>query len=266
MRVVFDIGGTNMRVATVTVEGIGEIQKISTPQEPQEGITTLATLIRDCAEGGAIEAVAGGFPGVVSEGTIHYGPNLPKWKGVAFATELSRALEASVQVENDADLAALGEASHGAGSGFRTVVYVGIGTGIGCGRVVEGRIDRGMYDFEAGHQIIDVKAGAELESLVSGRAFEKRFGVHPKEAPRAGYDEMTPVLAAGLYNMMLHWSPDIFVLGGSMMNEDNGYRLLEIIAALERLPRVYPRLPEVRLPKFRDTAALHGARAMLDAI
>ena len=265
MNIVFDIGGTSMRAACATPGGIGEIRKLKTPQEPKEGIAVLAALARECAGSDAIETVAGGFPGVVADGVVYAAPNLPAWKGTKFVSELSQILGGVAKVQNDGDLAALGEASRGGGKGFRVVAYAGIGTGVGCGRVVDGRIDSGAYDFEAGHQIVDAAGGMELEALVSGRAFEKRFGVHPKDAPRAGYEEMTPILAVGLYNMILHWSPEVFVLGGSMMNEDNGYRLADITAALGRLPQIYPRLPELRAAQFKDTAGLYGARTLLDS-
>ena len=262
MKVVLDIGGTSMRGARAANDGIGEVRKVPTPPDPKEGVRTLAALVRECAGEEPIEAVAGGFPGVVADGVIYFAPNLPAWKGVALAAELSRVVGAPAKVHNDADLAALGEAVSGAGKGFRVVVYAGIGTGIGCGRIVGGRIDMGRYDFEAGHQIVDAKGGKELEELVSGRAFEKRYSVHPSKAPREGYVEMTPILAAGIYNMILHWSPEVFVLGGSMMNEENGYRLDDIAAALKKFPSPYPKLPELRLAKHKDTAGLYGASAL----
>lgn len=263
MKIVFDIGGTSTRVARRAEDGLGDIRKVPTPQRPEEGIPALAKLIRECAGSEPLEAAAGGFPGVMADGTIHYAPNLPKWKGVDLSAELSNLLEVSVEVMNDADCAALGEASRGAGVGFRVVAYVGVGTGIGCGRIVEGRIDTGAYDLEAGHQIIDARSGEALEELASGRAFEKRFGVHPREAPRRGYVEMTPILSAGLYNMVLHWSPEVLVLGGSMMNEDNGYRLRDIGTALERFPKVYPKLPPLRAALLKDEAGLYGAMMLL---
>ena len=263
MKIVFDIGGTSMRAARATSDGIGEARKIPTPKNPKDGIQALANLVRECAGGEKIEAAAGGFPGVMGGGAIQYAPNLPEWKGAALAEELAHALEAQAEVLNDGDCAALGEAAYGAGRGARIVAYIGIGTGIGCGRVVGGRIDGGVYDFEAGHQIVDAKEGRELEELVSGRAFEKRYGVHPSKAPREGYAEMTPVLAAGIYNMILHWSPEIFVLGGGMMNEDNGYRLADIALALKSFSSPYPKLPELRLAERKDTAGLWGALALM---
>ncbi|HEY4514338.1 MAG TPA: ROK family protein, partial [Candidatus Paceibacterota bacterium] len=177
MKIVFDIGGTSMRVATVVADRVSEARKIFTPQDPKEGVKALVNLMRECAGDESIEAAAGGFPGVVVGGAIQYAPNLPEWKGVMLAKELTRALEAPVEVLNDGDCAALGEAVYGSGRGARIVAYVGIGTGIACGRIIDGRIDSGVYDLEAGHQIVDAKGGRELEELVSGRAFEKRYGV-----------------------------------------------------------------------------------------
>src|SRR3989338_351424 len=259
MRIAFDVGGTSMRVARIENGGIGEARKIPTPKNPREGVKALANLARECAGEEKVEAVAGGFPGVIGGGAIQYAPNLPEWKSIALAEELAHALGTQAEVLNDGDCAALGEAVYGAGRGARIVAYIGVGTGIGCGRVVDGRIDGGVYDFEAGHQIVDAKEGRELEELVSGRAFEKRYGVHPSKAPREGYAEMTPVLAAGIYNMILHWSPDMFVLGGGMMNENNGYRLADIASALGRFSSPYPKLPELRLAERKDTARPRGA-------
>ena len=263
MKIAFDIGGTSMRAARIENGGIGEVRKIPTPKNPKEGVKALAELARECAGEEGIEAAAGGFPGVIGGGVIQYAPNLPDWKDTALAGELARALGAPAEMLNDGSCAALGEAAYGAGRGARIVAYAGIGTGIGCGRVVDGRIDGGVYDFEAGHQIVDAKEGVELEELVSGRAFEKRYGVHPSKAPREGYAEMAPVLAAGIYNMILHWSPDIFVLGGGMMNEDNGYRLADITSALKRFSSPYPKLPELRLAELKDAAGLWGALALM---
>jgi len=258
----FDVGGTNMRVASVASDGIGEVFKIPTPIEPLEAVQKLTALIRKSARD-TLEAVAGGFPGVVGKDALYRAPNLPHWANFGFEEELRATLGTPVEIRNDADLAGLGEAVYGAGRDASIVAYFGIGTGVGTARIVNGNIDSGAYDFEAGHQIVDARTCASLESLVSGGAFQKRFGVHPKDAPRAGYEEMTPILASGIYNAILHWSPVRVVLGGSMMNEDNGYRLNDIKTALDRLPRIYPELPEIQIAHFKDEAGLQGARATL---
>ncbi|RJR12632.1 ROK family protein [Candidatus Parcubacteria bacterium] len=261
-KIAFDIGGTNMRVAVADSEGLGEVMKIPTPQNPEEGITAFAELAQKCANGEKIEAVAGGFPGAVIEGTIQGSPNLPHWEGVHLAEKLKEALGASIMLENDADIAALGEATYGAGRGKRVVAYIGIGTGVGGGRVVDGKIDTGAYGLEPGHQIVDATGFGDLESFVSGRAFEKSYGVHPKDAPRQAYEMMTPILAVGLCNTILHWSPEVLILGGSMVVGVNCYTIPEIEDAFSRLPSV-PRMPELKMAELKDSAGLEGARALL---
>lgn len=259
----FDVGATNMRIARVTANGIGEPRKIPTPSDVQEGTRLLAQLIRECAEGEKPVAVAGGVPAVVAGGRIFRVPNREGWTNFDLRAALSHALDAPVDIHNDADLAALGEAGYGAGIGKRVVAYIGVGTGIGTARVVSGRIDGGAYDFEAGHQIIDALRMETLEGLASGGALEKRFGVHPRDVARSEFEQMTPVLATGIYNTILHWSPDVVVLGGSMMNEETGYRKSDIVSALATLPEIYPKLPEIQLSRLGDDAGLHGARALL---
>src|SRR3989344_6468480 len=91
MKVVFDIGGTSMRAACATEGGIGEIRKLKTPQELKEGIAALAALARECAGGEKLEAVAGGFPGIVADGVVYLAPNLPTWNGTKPASELTEA-------------------------------------------------------------------------------------------------------------------------------------------------------------------------------
>lgn len=263
--VVFDIGGTAMRVALAGKNGLSDIRKVPTPKSPREGVRALSALARELARGEAIAAAAGGFPGSLSSGVVLRAANLGEWEDFELSRELSNALDVEVDVRNDAECAALGEALLGAGRGSRFVAYIGVGTGVGCGRIVDGRIDSGVCHFEAGHQIVDIGSGKDLEDMVSGRAFETRFGMHPSEAPRASYDEMTPVLAAGLYNMILHWSPEVFVLGGSMMNEANGYRMEDVKAALGRLPQGHAKLPDIRPAELKDTAGLYGASMLLRA-
>ncbi|MBI4080119.1 ROK family protein [Candidatus Kaiserbacteria bacterium] len=259
----FDVGATSMRIARITADGVGEPRKVATPRDVQEGVALLVQLIRESAESEPLAAVAGGVPAVVSEGRIYRVPNQEGWTNFNLRGALLDELGVAVEIHNDADMAALGEATYGAGAGTRVVAYIGVGTGIGTARVVEGRIDSGAFDLEAGHHIIEAAAGKSLEELVSGGAFSKRFGVHPRDVPRTEYEHETPMLAVGIYNTILHWSPEVVVLGGSMMNEENGYRLGDVVAALEKLPAIYPKLPELRPAALHDNAGLHGARALL---
>jgi hypothetical protein len=91
-----------------------------------------------------------------------------------------------------------------------------------------------------------------------------RFGKEPKDLPREVYEAMAPLLATGLYNTMLHWVPDVLILGGSLMNEENGYRFESIKSFLDNIPRPLPTLPPLRLSALGDDSNLYGARALLN--
>lgn len=259
----FDVGATNLRVARVYPDRIEEPRKVATPSDVQDGVHKLTELIRECASDEPLAGVAGGVPAIVSRGRTFRMPNKEGWTNFDLRGALERELGVSVSIENDADLAGLGEAIYGAGAGKRIVVYIGVGTGVGTARIVDGQIDKGTFDFEAGHQIVDLGSGKSLEELVSGGAFEKRFGTHPRDVPHAEYERAAPILAVGIYNTILHWSPEIVILGGSMMNEETAYRLTDVVNALKKLPPIYPTLPEIKRAALKDDAGLHGARAFL---
>lgn len=264
MRLVFDIGGTNVRVASAANGEISEVHRGSMPQDADSGLQMLVSLAKECARSDpeSVHEIFGGFPGTVDENGTVLGsaPFHTAWIGINLHERLHKLFPAArIRIENDANLAALGEAVRGAGRGARIVAYIGIGTGVGCGRIVGGRIDRGRFELEAGHQIIDLQNFRDLESFVSGSAVAKKSGVHPSQAPRALYDQLTPTLAVGVYNMIVHWSPDVVVLGGSMMNEENGFRLADIDAVFKRIPPLYPTLPELRRAALGDSNGLIGA-------
>ncbi len=265
VKIGFDIGGTSMRVASVSENGIGVVLKANTPQSPKEAALKLIALIHEAADGLPVEAIAGGCPGTIEKNNrILRNPNLEEWVGFELGSHIKEEFkDASLAIENDADLAGLGEATYGSGVDKKIIAYVGIGTGVGTTRIVSGVIDAHRFGFEAGHQILDVAAGTTLEETVGGRFVAEKYGMHPRDVPRREYDKLTPFLVAGLYNSILHWSPDVLILGGSMMNEENGFRVADVQAALERLPKHFPTLPEIKKASLGDSAGLHGARALL---
>ena len=136
MNIVFDIGGTNMRVATAENGELGEIRKVPTPQDPMEGIAMLVQIAKELSQG-MVEKIAGDVPGSIDcEGRLD-AKNLPLWEGVKFAEEVSRALGVSAQVFNDAALIGYGEARGGAGKDFARVVYMTVSTGFGGALVTD---------------------------------------------------------------------------------------------------------------------------------
>jgi predicted NBD/HSP70 family sugar kinase len=256
----FDVGGTNMRIARGADGRVDAVRTLPTPARPEDAIAALAAY---ASEGVTIEIVSGGIAGVIENGAVRKAPHLPGWDGFSMQRALEAALGVPARVRNDAELAALGEAVHGAGKGARIVAYVGIGTGVGGALVVDGLVAPHASGFEPGHQVIDLDTGATLEGIVSGSALASAYGVPAHEVPGEAYRERAHALAVGLYNAVLEWSPEVLVLGGSLMNEEDGYRLDEVRAELAAIPTVLPALPEVRHALLGDENGLYGALASI---
>lgn len=260
---VFDIGGTWMRVATATDDALGTIACIRTPQNPDEGFAALTTLIQE-AGGKDITRVAGSIPGVLEkDGMLFRIPNIPAWQGHNVAQHLKRTVCEEVTLLNDAALAALGEATYGAGQGVSIVAYIGVGTGLGGARVVNGSIDARAYGFEPGWHYLDAPGGLRFEEMISGNALRRKHNNGSEHLTHDIFESLTPTLAKGLYNAIMFWSPEVLVLGGSLINEDNGFHMDEIQEELEKLDSVFPRLPLLAKAKLGERAGLEGARAIL---
>jgi len=172
-----------------------------------------------------------------------------------------------VLVQNDASMSSLGDALLGAGRGFNIMAYITIGTGVGGARIVDGKIDRTSIGFEPGHQIVDIdqtvfpKAGGKmLEDYISGAAVYKIFGKKPKEIKDPVFwDGIAKILAYGLANNTVHWSPDVIVLGGSMINGDPAIPIDATVKYLHEVLKIYPTLPVIKKSELGDQGGLYGA-------
>lgn len=157
-----DLGGTNLRVAAVTPQG-ERLDHISLPTRvaagPQAVLDDMAGAIRQLIQKlpGTLLGIGVGSPGPIELplGLLHHLPNFPGFDGVNLRIELERRLDRPVQVGHDAALAAYGECLLGAGRAHsvESLVMYTLGTGVGCGVVLDGRIWNGMRGAagESGH-------------------------------------------------------------------------------------------------------------------
>jgi len=155
-----DLGGTNLRIAVVAADGaVGAETRIPTPPD-------LDALVRAIAQGtdeirkqiGNVDAVGVGAAGLVDhDGVVHYAPNLPMMRRSPVRQLVADAVGVPVVVDNDANVAAWGEVCHGAARGRRDALVITLGTGVGGGIIVDGRIYRGAHGFgaEVGHWQFD---------------------------------------------------------------------------------------------------------------
>lgn len=245
MNIVFDIGGTNMRVAAAEGDTLGEVRKVPTPQDPKEGVTTLVQLARKLG-GGSIGKAAGDVPSSIdSGGRMYDAESLPAWNGVHVAEEISRALGVPTRVLNDAVVVGLGEAQRGGGRGFSSVAYLTVSTGVG-GALIKSEVSQSpilQADFE--------ELKRNLNEQISGTAVQKKFGIHPKELDSLEErNKLADILAAGLTEIYEKWKPDVFVLGGSMIVGVNPI-------PLERVREKFTAVP-VKMAELGDNGGLIG--------
>lgn len=163
--VAVDLGGTNLRVAAVTSDGI----LLERTEEPSEStsessaiLQRVSELVREVAgrmEGGQVQGVALGVPGIVDpvKGIVYRSPHFPDWKDVDILSFFKKELPWPIVVDNDANLAALGESWKGSGKGLKNFLMMTLGTGIGGGLVVNEKVFRGDRGFagEVGHICIE---------------------------------------------------------------------------------------------------------------
>ncbi|RMI37017.1 ROK family glucokinase [Streptomyces triticirhizae] len=150
-----DIGGTKIAAGVVDEGGtILDTSQVPTPPTPEGVIEAIADVIRSVGEGSSADAVGIGAAGYVDDkrATVLFAPNI-RWRHETLKDKIEQRVGMSVVVENDANAAAWGEYRFGAGAGHDDVVCVTLGTGLGGGIIIGGRLHRGRFGVagEFGH-------------------------------------------------------------------------------------------------------------------
>lgn len=256
-----DIGGTKIAVGLVDERGrVLTRRDLST--EPEAGFDAamtrvVATLTRAVHEtGSTLTGIGIGATGPIDPigGAFGHVPFFPRWEGGNPVTTLAGAFGVQVAAENDGDAGALAEAAWGAGRGMSRFLFVCVGTGIGGGSVLDGRLYRGAGGShpEVGHHIVEASGppcscGAVgcWEALAAGPAIAEWFDAHVPQASRSAETtakdvcdlarEGHPValqaveregfyLGVGLANLITLFGPDVIALGGSVMRSYDLFR------------------------------------------
>ena len=250
-----DIGGT--KIAVGMVDDAGDVlARRECPTDAPQGYAHALVDIRRMLEATAhevnteITGIGIGSTGPVLPLTGEFGDVnfFPNWKGENLVRDLSDNLHVNVALENDADAAALGEASWGAGKNKKRLIYVTIGTGIGTGFIIDGHLYRGVDHShpEIGHHLVDPSGPACVcgfrgcwESLAAGPAMTawmnelapssyphgcdlsaKRIcelAIAGDDLAKRAVDREAYYLGLGLANLVTMFCPDAIVLGGSVM-------------------------------------------------
>ena len=166
-----DLGGTNLRVAAVDMNG-KVLEKITTGTEVTRGrdrvIDEMCASIKGLAvkhqSSRQLAGIGVGVPGIIDmeHGTVRESPNVPGWEDYPVREEIERRLATTVVLENDANCAALGEKWLGAAAMVDDMCMLTLGTGVGGGLVLGGRVWHGMTGMaaEIGHINVDPEGKA----------------------------------------------------------------------------------------------------------
>ena len=265
-----DLGGTHLRAATVHPNGRIQFrlkQRTPVTDDPQEIVSAIVMAARKCddqseAEGHSIGTISVVVPGTVNlaAGRIMRIPNVPALDSFELSAALVDALGRPVILENDANAAALGEMWLGAARGYRTIVCLTLGTGVGSGIILDGKLWHGANDSagEIGHTSIEPFSGPVcgcgsrgcLEVYASATAIVRMARAaltqHPSSVLNATGDltaesifvagkngdalalevfyRMGDYLGVGLANVINTLNPEMIVIGGGLAN---GWELFE---------------------------------------
>lgn len=146
-----DIGGTKIAAGVVDEHGsILETSTVPTPPTADGVIDAIADAVRDASAEHEVDAVGIGAPGYVDDkrATVLFTPNLT-WRHEALKDKVEQRIDLPVVIENDANAAAWGEYKFGVGTGHEDVVCITVGTGLGGGVIIGGRLHRGRFGVAA---------------------------------------------------------------------------------------------------------------------
>lgn len=198
-----EIGGTKLQIVKGSPDGsIRERRRFQVEAAAgAEGIRRqIGSAVPELLASGSVAAIGVGFGGPVDyhTGSIACSHQIQGWSGFAMADWLNQLSGLPVVVDNDANVATLGEAMLGAGQGSNPVFYVTLGSGVGGGLVVDGAIYHGQKpgESEIGHLRLD-RSGTIVEQRCSGWAVDRKVRAAIAAKPDSGLARLVGATAQG---------------------------------------------------------------------
>lgn len=258
LRIGIDLGGTKIEVAALDRNGDEQFRhRVPTPKGYEATLDGIAGLVLETETKLGIKATVGiGIPGAISPATgLVKNANSIALNGHSFEHDISGRLKREVRVENDANCFTLSEAADGAGAGYSSVFGVILGTGVGGGLVIDGKLHRGPHRIAAewGHNPLPWPSVDEIpgshcwcgnwncfETYIAGPALARdcdgpdahdassipaRAAAGEAKA-KAALDRHANRLARGLAVVINMLDPDVIVLGGGLSNMEHLYQIV----------------------------------------
>lgn len=313
-RIGIDVGGTNVKIALVDDNG-NIIYSNSVPTHAELGYEYTVNNIKQAIYAllketklttSDIEGIGFGFPGQIdyTNGIVLNAPNIPGWVGVPIAKMIEDEFHIPTRVDNDVRCAALGELNYGAGKGCENLICITVGTGIGSGLIINGKLVRGASNAagEIGHIKLQMHDGPIcgcgdtgcLEAFASGPAIVAmaedyiKGGKSTKFREIANGNQLTPYIVCeaakagdpvaqrifsiigeyigiGMSGVVNLLNPERIIVGGGVA--DAGEFLLKpLVTALKsRAMKVAGSTVEVVPAQLGNTAGVIGASLLIES-
>lgn len=296
-----DIGGTRLRMVLTDLNGRVMTQWATLFKERQRTPKAVCSLIHEglktmCQEVSAspkkILHITAGAPGVtnVEAGVVLSAPNLKDWNKVPLRAMIEDQTGISATVENDTNLAAVGEHWRGSAVGVEDFLFIALGTGVGAGIFLRGRLHHGA-NWSAGEigyaavggrsrQALEIHSTGQLERAIGGLGIQAEWQSLLSRERRNGGDELAKLRATEIFDLAvegdrlatrivqyasqiladciaeisLTLDPELVVLGGGVGSHPELCRSTEKLLSLNEFAR-----PKVRSSSLGTQAQLHGA-------
>ena len=302
-----DVGEVKIRAALADLKG-NIVEEASAPTFPHKGgnitlkqlITTLQTLFsKSKVKRSEVKMIGVSVPSPVDRttGKIILASTIDSWRSLPLKDILQTEFEIPVLVENNVNMAAIGEKRYGIGERSKSLIYVAVSTGIGTGVVLEGKLYYGTHDLagEISHMAVEEDSWQKdygfhgcLETLINGdtmveevknylkkgyksiipELIEENEGISPDiiftaankddKLAKESVTKISRYLGIAIANLICVLDPEIVVLGGDIVLA--GELPLRIVSGIVK--RLAPVLPQIVLSKLGNKASMYGAVSM----
>lgn len=258
MYAAIDIGGTKTLVAVFDKhKNIVEQHKFPTNHDYELFKIDLAKTVEELSTSDFLRAVVA-IPGKVDRKHgygVAFG-NLP-WENIHIQKDVEHILHCPVLIENDANLAGLGEAVELDDYVNKRVLYITVSTGIGGGYVAHGKID--FEDSEIGHMKLEHKGHlVDWEDFASGSAIFKKYGMKASDiTDKDAWKLIAHNLAVGFINVIAVMTPDIIIIGGGVGSHFDKFKI-QLKEQLKRYETPLFALPPIVQAKHPEEAVIFG--------
>ncbi len=271
-----EAGGSTFRCARGTGPDDAEVAEFPAT-DPSE---TVARAIAFFQTREPVEAIGIGSFGPIDpdpqSATFGYITTTPKrgWRNFDFAGAIRQAMRVPVAFDTDVNAAALAESRWGAARGLRNFVYLTVGTGLGGGALIDGRLLHGRLHPEMGHIRVPHDRAQDpfpgncpyhgdcLEGLAAGPAIAERWGKAADQLPDGHrcWDLEADYLALGVASLACVLSPERLVLGGGVMQRQELFP--KVRRRVSELLNGYLEPPDIVPPLLGTRAGVLGALAL----